>query len=103
MSGDLGYKDDDGYFHFSGRKKRVIIISGYNVYPSDIEKKTQELDFVKEACCVKGYKDSKQIIRMFVSFSKNGNEEEYKEAQHINFLGLFGMGTECLCSSENGG
>lgn len=79
MSGDLGFRDDDGYFHFSGRKKRVIIISGYNVYPSDIEKRTQELDFVKDACCVKGYKDSKQIIRMFVSFSKNGNEEEYKK------------------------
>lgn len=85
MSGDLGFRDEDGYFHFSGRKKRVIIISGYNVYPSDIEKKVQELDFVRDVCCVKGYKDSKQIIRMFVSFSNHENTEEHKK-EIINLI-----------------
>jgi len=79
-SGDLGFRDEDGYFHFSGRKKRVIIISGYNVYPGDIEKKVQELDYIKDVCCVKGFIDGKQIIRMFVSFRRAGNEEEYKNA-----------------------
>ena len=81
LSGDLGYKDEDGFFYFSGRKKRVIIISGYNVYPSDIEKKLSELSFVKESCCVKGFnKAGKPIIRMYVSYNDaTGDREVYKQ------------------------
>ncbi|MBQ1553380.1 MAG: acyl--CoA ligase, partial [Clostridia bacterium] len=38
LSGNLGYRDDDGFYFFTGRKKRVIIIAGYNVHPNDLEK-----------------------------------------------------------------
>ncbi|MBQ6420959.1 MAG: acyl--CoA ligase [Clostridia bacterium] len=81
-SGDLGYRDEDGYYYFSGRKKRVIIISGYNVYPSDIEKKLSELSFVHEACCVKGFDKNtkKPIIRLFVSYTdKDGDRKTYEK------------------------
>lgn len=73
LSGDLGRQDDDGYFFFCGRKKRVIIISGYNVYPSDIEKALGDLPYVKDVCLVRGWKDGKPIIRCFVSFKGNGD------------------------------
>jgi long-chain acyl-CoA synthetase len=36
-TGDLGYKDDEGYFFIVGRKKEMIICGGYNVYPREIE------------------------------------------------------------------
>ncbi len=36
-SGDLGYMDEDGFIFCKGRIKRMIITSGYNVYPSHIE------------------------------------------------------------------
>ena len=36
-TGDLGYMDSDGFIFYKGRLKRMIITSGYNVYPSHIE------------------------------------------------------------------
>lgn len=36
-TGDLGYMDKDGFIFYKGRQKRMIIVSGYNVYPSHIE------------------------------------------------------------------
>ena len=79
LSGDLGYQDEDGYFFFSGRKKRLIIISGYNVYPNDIEKKIGELDFIKEVCAVQVWQGDKSIVRLYASLKTSGDEEEYKE------------------------
>ena len=78
LSGDLGYTDDEGYFYFSGRKKRLIIISGYNVYPTDIEKVVGELDFIKECCAVQGWDNGKSIVRLYASLLKSGDEEQYK-------------------------
>ena len=78
LSGDLGYKDDDGYYYFSGRKKRLIIIAGYNVYPTDIEKVVGELDFINECCAVQGWENGKSMVRLYASLRKSGDEEEYK-------------------------
>lgn len=36
-TGDLGYKDKKGYIYFKSRLKRMIITSGYNIYPSVME------------------------------------------------------------------
>lgn len=81
LTGDLGFRDKDGYFHFSGRKKRVIIIAGYNIYPGDIEKKlTRLLPFIKECCAVQGWQDEKPIIKLYVSTFRKGREEEYRQA-----------------------
>lgn len=79
LSGDLGYQDNEGYFYFSGRKKRVIIISGYNVYPNDIEKKVSELDYIKDVCAVQGWQNDRSIVRLYASLKKTGDKEKYKE------------------------
>jgi long-chain acyl-CoA synthetase len=36
-SGDVGYKDEDGYLFITDRKKDMIIYKGYNVYPRELE------------------------------------------------------------------
>ena len=36
-TGDLGYMDSDGFIFYKGRLKRMIVSSGYNVYPSHVE------------------------------------------------------------------
>ncbi|MBR3093977.1 MAG: acyl--CoA ligase, partial [Clostridia bacterium] len=79
LSGDLGYRDDDGFFFFCGRKKRVIIIAGYNVYPNDLEKKLSELYFIKEACAVQGWQGDRSIVRLYVSLKQEGDREAYED------------------------
>ncbi|MFZ1704071.1 MAG: AMP-binding protein [Saprospiraceae bacterium] len=36
-TGDIGYMDEDGYFYIVDRKKDMILVSGFNVYPNEIE------------------------------------------------------------------
>jgi long-chain acyl-CoA synthetase len=36
-SGDIGYMNEDGYFKIVDRKKDMILVSGFNVYPNEIE------------------------------------------------------------------
>jgi len=51
-SGDLGYMDEDGYFHIVDRKKDIIICGGYNVFPAEVEAVLFEHPKVKEAAVV---------------------------------------------------
>ena len=48
-TGDLAKMDEDGYFYIVGRKKELIIASGYNVYPIEIEDVLYEHPKVLEA------------------------------------------------------
>lgn len=47
-TGDIGYMDEDGYFYIVDRKKDMIIASGYNIYPREIEEVLYEHDKVQE-------------------------------------------------------
>jgi long-chain acyl-CoA synthetase len=51
-SGDLGVMDSEGFVYFKQRMKRMIITSGYNVYPSQIENIIDAHEFVQMSCVI---------------------------------------------------
>ncbi|KPV44418.1 long-chain-fatty-acid--CoA ligase [Alicyclobacillus ferrooxydans] len=51
-TGDIAKMDEDGYLYIMDRKKDLIIASGYNVYPREIEEVIYEHPAVKEAAVV---------------------------------------------------
>ncbi|MFD2500266.1 class I adenylate-forming enzyme family protein [Rhizorhabdus histidinilytica] len=56
LTGDLGFKDADGYVYIVGRKRDIIITGGYNVYPADVEQALWGHPDVEE-CAVIGVPD----------------------------------------------
>ncbi len=67
-TGDLGYMDEEGYIYFKQRIKRMIITSGYNVYPSQIENAIDGHEAVQMSCVI-GVKDPLRVqkIKAFVT------------------------------------
>ncbi len=51
-TGDVAYMAEDGYFHIVDRKKDMIIVSGFNVFPNEIEAVAAELDNIAECACI---------------------------------------------------
>lgn len=66
-TGDLGIMDEDGFVYFRQRIKRMIITSGYNVYPSQLENILEGNEAVQMACVI-GVPDpyKMQKIKAFV-------------------------------------
>ncbi len=54
-TGDLGYRDQDGYFFITGRSKEVIVLpSGKNLFPEELEAFYRQIPAIKEICLVPG-------------------------------------------------
>ncbi|MBQ0000134.1 MAG: acyl--CoA ligase [Clostridiales bacterium] len=62
-TGDLGYKDADGYIYYKQRIKRMLITNGYNVYPGQIENVIDSCPEVAYSCVI-GVKDPRRIQRV---------------------------------------
>ena len=66
-TGDLGTMDDQGFVYFKGRAKRMIVTSGYNVYPAQLENILDAHPLVQMSCII-GVPDSykMQKVKAFV-------------------------------------
>jgi long-chain acyl-CoA synthetase len=66
-TGDVGRMDEGGYIFIEDRKKDMILVSGFNVYPNEIENVIVELEGVLEAAAI-GLPDERsgEIVKIFV-------------------------------------
>jgi len=66
-TGDIAVMDESGYFRIVDRKKDMILVSGFNVFPNEIEALVAGLDGVLECACV-GVPDDKsgEAVKLFV-------------------------------------
>jgi long-chain acyl-CoA synthetase len=58
-TGDIGYRDADGYFYITDRKKDMLLVNGINVYPREIEEVIYQFPGVKEAAVI-GVRDPRK-------------------------------------------
>ncbi len=81
-TGDLGTMDEDGFVYFKGRSKRMIVSSGYNIYPAQLENIIDSCELVQMSCVI-GVPDSyrMQRVKAFVMLKPGTPEtDETKEA-----------------------
>ncbi len=69
-TGDLGTMDAQGFIYFKGRAKRMIVSSGYNVYPGQIENILDAHEYVQMSCVI-GVPDpyKMQKVKAFVKLA----------------------------------
>ena len=66
-TGDVGVMNEDGFFKIVDRKKDMILVSGFNVYPNEIEDVVAQCPGVLEVACI-GIPDPKstEVVKIFV-------------------------------------
>ncbi len=80
-TGDLGTMDTEGFIYFRGRAKRMIISSGYNIYPGQLENILDAHEKVQMSCII-GVPDPyrMQAVKAFVMLKPGvGANDETKE------------------------
>jgi fatty-acyl-CoA synthase len=78
-TGDLGYRDENGYYFLSGRTDDMVVSGGENVYPIEVEQVLIKHPLIEDVAII-GVNDKQfgQRLKAFVLLVKNGNltEEE---------------------------
>ena len=70
-TGDMGRRDEEGFIYIAGRKVEMVISSGENIYPVEVERALQALPEIQEAAVV-GLPDPKrgEVVGAFVILNK---------------------------------
>ena len=88
-TGDMGYMHPDGFFQIVDRKKDMILVSGFNVYPNEVEDVLAMHPKVLESCAL-GVPDEKsgEVVKVFiVKKDPSLTEEEVIEHCRANMTG----------------
>lgn len=79
-TGDIGYMDEDGYFYITDRKKDLIIVGGFNVFPREIDEILHKHPKVKEGITVglpDEYKGERIKVYAVLKEGETATEEEF--------------------------
>ena len=96
-TGDLGYRDSEGYYFITGRAKELIIKGGENIAPREIDEALLKHASVLEAAAV-GVKDSNygQNIEAYLVLRPGAGLEEQELREHcLQHLGRYKMPRAC--------
>ncbi len=88
-TGDIGRMDQDGYLWIEDRKKDMILVSGFNVYPNEIENVVVEMEGILEAAAI-GIPDERsgEIVKVFaVRTDPSITEQDVIEHCRTNLTG----------------
>ncbi len=85
-TGDLGVMDEEGFIYFKGRAKRMIISSGYNVYPAQLENILDAHDKVQMSCVI-GVPDTykMQKVKAFVKLAAHVPATEETKQELLDY------------------
>ena len=89
-TGDLGVMDSEGFVYFRGRSKRMIISSGYNIYPAQLENIFDSCDLVSMSCCIgvpESYKMQK--VKVFVVPAAGVEPSEATKEEILKYASRF--------------
>ena len=79
-SGDLGHRDEDGFFYFDQRIKRIIKVSGVPVFPTQIEKTLTKVEDVESACAIAiPHPYRLHVVKAYIVLKDRAATEEKKE------------------------
>lgn len=105
FSGDMGLMDEEGFVYFKQRMKRLIVTSGYNVYPTHIENILDKHEAVDYSCVI-GVKDpyKMQRVRAYIVL-KEGYEQSGETKQKLldyckTYLDVFERPKEIIFKDE---
>jgi long-chain acyl-CoA synthetase len=88
-TGDIGVMDERGYFKIVDRKKDMVLVSGFNVYPNEVEDVVAKLGGVLE-CAVVGVPDEKtgEAVKLVIVKKDQGlTEDKVREYCRANLTG----------------
>lgn len=79
-TGDLAYKDKDGYFFMAGRQKNVIVLkNGKNIYPEELEILISKLPYVDENMVFGKNKDDDLIVSAKIVYNEDYVKQHYPD------------------------
>jgi long-chain acyl-CoA synthetase len=85
-TGDIAKMDDDGFFYIVDRKKDMILVSGFNVFPNEIEEVAAMHDGVLEAAAIGiPHEVSGEVVKLFI-VKKDQNVTEQQIILHCKSL-----------------
>jgi len=102
MTGDMATTDDDGYLYLVDRVKDLIIVSGFNVYPAEVEEMLAMHPLVSEVAVIGvAHPHSGEAVKAFVVATEGADLDEETLIEHsLDYLARYKCPTKVIFVEE---